>query len=446
VGWLGVAVFGAGIAAAAWGPLAPAVAALVAGGVMAQALLLDLWPVKVPVVMLHSVVGPRPDKPALFPIWCPPPHFESFLKYLRRRGYNTVTLEQVSSYLRDGTPLPPKPIVLTFDDGYADNWVYAAPLLAKYGFRGTIFVATDFIEPTSSVRSTIRDVWEGRCSEEDLEPYGYLSEGEIRKLAESGVCEIQSHGKTHTWLPRSEKVIGFHSPDPPPKHLRWMWWNRHPERKPYWFHEASPDGIPYGAPIYDNHLALAGKAVTPDPGLEEHLTSHVAARGGARFFDREGWRGELEAEVASYRRSHPAQERVESDEALQARLRDELVTSRTRLEALTEKPVRFMCWPNGGWCREAFDLLGECGYVGETSAARGRQHENEPGSPWYSLGRVSATSFFRDTRQVWPWTLSFALKIERNRGNRYMEIPIKAIWLYRRLVPASGSLPVGAQE
>jgi hypothetical protein len=59
---------------------------------------------------------------------------------------------------------------------------------------------------------------------------------------------------------------------------------------------------------------------------------------------------------------------------------------------------------------------------------------------------VSATSFFRDTRQVWPWTLSFALKIERNRGNRYMEIPIKAIWLYRRLVPASGSLPVGAQE
>lgn len=446
LGWSGLAALAAGGGTLLAGASVPGVGLLLAGALMSQALLLDLAPTKVPVVMLHSVVGDRPDRPDLFQVWCPPAHFESFLKYLARRGYHTVGLDDVAAYLREGRPLPPKPIVLTFDDGYADNWVYAAPLMARHGFRGTIFVATDFIQPADERRPTIKDVWEGRCREEELEPYGYLNRGEIRELARSGVCDIQSHGKTHTWLPVSEKVIGFHSPNPPAKHLRWMWWNRYPERKPYWFHEVSPEDIPYGAPIYENDLALAQRSVTPDPGLEKHLTEHVSKSGGPGFFERPSWRDELHAEVARYRNTSPPVAVRESADAFRARLREELTVSRSLLEELTEKPVRYMCWPNGGWSREAFEMLGECGYVGETSASRGRQHANQPGSPWNSFGRVSATSYFRSTERVWPWTLSFALKVERNRGNRYMELPIKAIWLYRRLVPASGAMPLGAQE
>lgn len=445
-GWTGLGLMGAGALGLGAGALPLGALGLGAGALLAQGLLLDFSPVKIPVLMLHSVVGPRPDKPDIFPIWCPPPHFESYLAWMKRKGFNTVTLAEVMRHVRGEGSLPPKPIVLTFDDGYADNWVYAGPLLAKYGFTGTVFVPTDFVQPSEEPRPTIEDVWQGRLQESELDPFGYLNRGEIRKLAESGTLDVQSHGKTHTWLPRSEKVIAFHSPRPKPRHMRWMWWNRHVERKPFWFREISPEGIPWGAPVYDNHLALSGPAITPDPGLEEHLVGHVAQQGGRVFFEQEDWEARLRQQVESYRRDKPARAEPEDDEAFRARLRVELAGSREILESLTGQPVRYMCWPNGGTCQEAADLLAECGYEAETAPSRIRQHRNYLGSPPRSIGRISATSFFRDIGRVWPWTLSFSLKVERCRGNNYMEVPIKAIWLYRRVAKPSGEKPVGAQD
>src|SRR5262249_44279377 len=54
--------------------------------------------------------------------------FERQLQYLQRNRFRTVTLYEVHEYLRSGAALPPNAIVLTFDDGYLDNWVHAFPL------------------------------------------------------------------------------------------------------------------------------------------------------------------------------------------------------------------------------------------------------------------------------------------------------------------------------
>jgi len=408
-------------------------------------LLFDTHPVRVPVVMLHSVVGFREDRPPSFPVWCPPPMFEGYLRYLARRGYHSVTLQALHDHLAAGASLPGKPIVLTFDDGYLDNWVYAAPLLRRYGFTATVFVPTDFVQPGETPRPTMDDVWSGRLAESDLEAFGYMNRGELRALAESGVLDVQSHGRSHTWLPVSEEILDFHHPGTPMRQLRWLWWNRHPERKPRWFTEIAPEGVPWGTPIYRNELALSGPAVEPDPGLERLLVAHVEAQGGRSFFERDSWRDELKALVASYRATHPPAAPPEDDASLRARLRGELAGSREALETITGRPARFLCWPNGGTCDTAFELLGETGYLAATLPSRARQPINRRGTDPSRIGRISATSFFRGTPRVFPWVLSFALKVERNRGIGWAEIPIKSIWLYRRIVPPSGGTPIGGE-
>ncbi len=419
---------------------------IVGGLLLASVFAFEYSPVKTPVFMLHSVVGFRADRPRTFSVWCAPHQFEGYLAYLKRKGYETVTLGQLHAHLSEGVPLPKKPVVLTFDDGYLDNWVYAAPLLERYGFTGTVFVPADFVEDGDTPRATLRDVWEGRISEDALDAFGYMNRAELRAAAESGVLDIQSHGRTHTWLPTSTKIKTFHHPGIKLRELRWMWWNRNVARKPRWFQEIDENDIPWGAPVYENHLALSRKAVEPDPGLEERLVAHVAEAGGTAFFERASWKEELLALAEEHRAEHPPEAEPESDAAFRARLIEELRGSREALEAITGREVRFMCWPNGGTCPEAFALLEECGYLAATLPSRMKQPQNYQGTNPAHIGRLSGSSYFRGSRKRWPWVLSFALKIERNRGNRLMEIPIKAIWLYRRFVRPSGGRPPGAEE
>ena len=76
----------------------------------------------------------------------PPEEFERQIKHLWENGYRSISPDQLASYFTYGRSLPEKPVMITFDDGYLDNYVYAYPILKKYGFTATIFIITDFIE------------------------------------------------------------------------------------------------------------------------------------------------------------------------------------------------------------------------------------------------------------------------------------------------------------
>jgi peptidoglycan/xylan/chitin deacetylase (PgdA/CDA1 family) len=93
---------------------------------------------KIPILMYHKVS--RHKYHGGYGLRVPPENFEKQLKYLKKRGYNTVTLDNVLNYWEKGTELPPRPIVITFDDGYEDNYIFAYPLLKKYGYTATIFL------------------------------------------------------------------------------------------------------------------------------------------------------------------------------------------------------------------------------------------------------------------------------------------------------------------
>ena len=76
----------------------------------------------------------------------PPAKLEEELKWLKDNGYTSVSAQQVYDYEINGLPLPPKPVMLSFDDNDDNQWTSARPLLDKYGFKGVFFIMTVTID------------------------------------------------------------------------------------------------------------------------------------------------------------------------------------------------------------------------------------------------------------------------------------------------------------
>lgn len=74
-----------------------------------------------------------------------PDAFEEQMAYLQDNNYHTITPDQFVAYIRFGKPLPEKPILITFDDGYLDNFTNAFPIMRRHGFTGTIFLVTALV-------------------------------------------------------------------------------------------------------------------------------------------------------------------------------------------------------------------------------------------------------------------------------------------------------------
>ncbi|MGB9302054.1 MAG: polysaccharide deacetylase family protein [Anaerolineae bacterium] len=133
----------------------------------------------VPVLMYHHVGEPDPAADAIRrDLSVSPDDFEAQLRYLIEHGFEPVTLESLVTHLQLGHPLPLKPVILTFDDGFKDQYTNAYPLLRKYGFVGTFFIITRFA---------------------DEERPEYMSWSEIELLHADGM-EIGSHSYTHPSL------------------------------------------------------------------------------------------------------------------------------------------------------------------------------------------------------------------------------------------------------
>jgi peptidoglycan/xylan/chitin deacetylase (PgdA/CDA1 family) len=139
---------------------------------------------RVPILMYHHIADPPPGAdPIRQDLSVSPQAFEAQLRYLVRSGYQPITLHDLIYHLTLSAPLPEKPIILTFDDGYEDNYTNAYPLLKKYGFVGTFFIVT---EPV------------------DKERAGYMSWTQIEIMSTHGM-EIGAHSYTHPDL-RSKSV------------------------------------------------------------------------------------------------------------------------------------------------------------------------------------------------------------------------------------------------
>lgn len=127
----------------------------------------------VPVLNYHQVEEKNGNPLTLWP-----DQFETQMSYLADEGYTTITIDEMMDALENGTPLPDKPVIITFDDGYADNYEYAYPILKKYGFKATIFLIYDFTNAYPN----------------------YLTWDQINEMKESGLIRFESHTMTHANL------------------------------------------------------------------------------------------------------------------------------------------------------------------------------------------------------------------------------------------------------
>lgn len=104
--------------------------------------------------------------------------FDKQMQYLADNGYHTITLNELLNAWENGTELPEKPVIITFDDGYVDNYQNAYPILKKYGLKGTIFAITDYLGNYQN----------------------YFTWEQAKEMQDSGIMEIESHTLSHQEL------------------------------------------------------------------------------------------------------------------------------------------------------------------------------------------------------------------------------------------------------
>ncbi|HTK11593.1 MAG TPA: polysaccharide deacetylase family protein [Ktedonobacteraceae bacterium] len=143
--------------------------------------------IPVPILMYHSVSYASNPRFKQFAVT--PAAFTEQMAYLSRHNYTPITVTQLAdAYTQNGLTLPERPVVLTFDDGFADFLANALPVLQTYHFTATLYITTAFIDGTSR--------WlqhEGEASRP------MLSWQDVSEIAASGI-ECGAHTHTHPQL------------------------------------------------------------------------------------------------------------------------------------------------------------------------------------------------------------------------------------------------------
>ena len=97
----------------------------------------------VPVLYYHSI-RPTEDNELILS----PEKLKKQLNFLKSEGYTSLSLSEFSNYILNNTPVPPKSFLITFDDGYMDNYYYAFPILKELNMKATIFCITFKLDGT----------------------------------------------------------------------------------------------------------------------------------------------------------------------------------------------------------------------------------------------------------------------------------------------------------
>lgn len=142
---------------------------------------------EIPIIALHGI---EPEPHGRYEISAG--GFEYLVSTLKQMGYQTITLNDLLWYFDSGRPLPPKPVIITSDDGYQSMYKYAFPILKKYGAKMTVFLITSYIGDDENSR---------RMNEFDTGIYNIpdrpmLIWPEVAEMSRYG-CEFQSHTWSH---------------------------------------------------------------------------------------------------------------------------------------------------------------------------------------------------------------------------------------------------------
>lgn len=141
----------------------------------------------VAILTYHHIGEVPPEQADHRGLHVPPERFRQQLAWLKERGYISVSLDDVASAINGGPALPKRWVVLTFDDGWRDNYTNGFPVLQEMEFGAYIFVITDRVARKEPV---------GRWDD-------YLTLAEIHEMRDAGIA-FGSHTHTHPRLTKLE--------------------------------------------------------------------------------------------------------------------------------------------------------------------------------------------------------------------------------------------------
>lgn len=131
--------------------------------------------IRLPILQYHYIRVVNRYKDLLgYNLSVTPADFTAQMDWLQAHGYNPVTFDDVRAYFQEHTPLPAKPVVLTFDDGYQNFWNVAEPILLAHNFKAVAYVVPGFWGQS----------W-------------YMTPQQVQTLDASGMVEIASHTVNH---------------------------------------------------------------------------------------------------------------------------------------------------------------------------------------------------------------------------------------------------------
>ena len=137
---------------------------------------------RVPILMYHHIAVPPAGADAVrCDLSVLPASFADQMHHLAANGYQAIGLGDLAEHLIGRKALPARPIIITFDDGYDDNYDSAYPILRRHGFTATFFIIADLV---------------GQA--------GYMSWGQIAEMSANGMS-LEAHGRSHRDLARSDE-------------------------------------------------------------------------------------------------------------------------------------------------------------------------------------------------------------------------------------------------
>ncbi len=355
----------------------------------------------VPVFTYHSVANPStPDSVT-------PAEFERHMRYLAENGYTALTADEMHGYLVYGQPVPPRSVVITFDDGRATLWTAAFPILKKYGMKTICFAVPSFMDETG-VRPTTADaspgpgVPSGDPADADLSAQPAITWEEARIMHDSGLVDFQSHTFHHTLIATGPQIVDFVHPG-----FRFEYKNVGVPVMRCGGEDRYQSAPPPGTPLYQSGPRFgAARRFFDDEGLRAACVEFVAEHDRGMFFARPDWRDELRGFADHYRSEHKLDERIETPAEQEAAIRRSLERTKQAIERhLPGHTVRHICYPWHRYSLLAASLARDTGHLSafidvnpqkllpnwnDPYAIQRLIPINEPGDDPYQITRIDA--------------------------------------------------------
>lgn len=283
---------------------------------------------------------------------------------LIKKHFVPVSLDDAVSIIRGTLSTDKTAAVITFDDGWADNFVYAYPILKKHNIKATIFISTSFISNREETRLNLDDYWEGRAKMRDLlqckdstltiiefskNQYSdqFLTWQEI--YAMNPVVQVESHGHTHSYQFISKKIASY---------------RQNPTPRQQW-------------------ILLSGSQVDSESIIYES------------------------GSALAFKRYYEKTDSFETDTEYNNRVKNELSTSKREIFTHTGHATKYLAWPYGEYNAKSLHIAGNAefgtclttqqGYNGSQTDLHRIKRFSPPRSHfWFSIaikGEIGMTTY-----------------------------------------------------